>query len=151
MSNSAAYAALALAAGAGIPVMAVLNSSLARMTGSVWIAVAALCGTALAASLVAAIVTGSATAGVKPGAVDWRYAFAGLIFVFYIASATFLIPRFGVANTILCVVVAQVVASAMIDHFGLLGMPHKPLDALRLAGLALTAAGFTIVQLGSAR
>jgi transporter family-2 protein len=152
------YAAWAFAAGAGIPIMAVLNSGLARALGSASAAVVVLLLVGLAAALVVLGLTsgaGGLAAGVQAdravGGWSWPMVTGGLIFVFYIFSATLLVPRFGVANTILCVVVAQIVVSAVIDHFGLFGMPVRPVDGLRMAGLGLVLTGLVLTQYASGR
>ncbi|NJM55255.1 MAG: DMT family transporter, partial [Verrucomicrobiae bacterium] len=153
MPKELLYAAWAFAAGAGIPIMAVLNSGLARVLGSASAAVVVLLLVGLAAAIVVLMITGGVRVSeVQPvAAVPWMFATGGLIFVFYIFSVTLLVPRFGVANTILCVVVAQIVVSTVIDQFGLFGMPVRPVDGLRLVGLGLVLAGLVVTQSSSGR
>jgi transporter family-2 protein len=55
-------------------------------------------------------------------------------------------PRVGVGNAIFCGLLGQRVSAATIDHFGLMGAAAKPLDGLRLLGLALMAAGVALTQ-----
>ena len=43
----------------------------------------------------------------------------------------------------------QIISSALIDHFGLFGAPHKPVDLLRAAGLIIMAIGIVIAQVAA--
>ncbi len=60
-------------------------------------------------------------------------------------------PRFGAASFVAFILVAQLVTSAMIDQFGLFGMPRRPVDGMRLAGLAAIAIGIAIMEVGNLR
>ncbi len=42
-------------------------------------------------------------------------------------------------------IAGQLAAAVAVDHFGLLGVHRSPVDATRLAGLALLAAGVVLV------
>ncbi|MEZ4734759.1 MAG: DMT family transporter [Caldilineaceae bacterium] len=62
----------------------------------------------------------------------------GLIIVGAIGYAT---ARYGLVATFAVLLVAQYGSAALIDHFGLLGATPRPLDGVRLLGLALLLAG----------
>jgi bacterial/archaeal transporter family-2 protein len=71
----------------------------------------------------------------------------GLIVGFYVLSITFLAPRFGVGNAILFVVTAQLLTSALIDHFALAGATLRPLTTMRALGLLVVITGVVITQI----
>ena len=73
----------------------------------------------------------------------------GFAIAFYVCAITYLSPRFGVGNAVMLVVAAQIASSAAIDHFGLFGAPHKPIDLMRAGGLAIMVAGVVIAQIGA--
>ena len=75
----------------------------------------------------------------------------GLIVAFYVVSATLVAPRFGVGNLILFAMVAQIVFSAAIDHYGLLGVPVRPVSVVRIGGLLLMTAGLVITQFANSK
>ncbi len=138
MGQSSAYAALMLAAGIGIPIMAALNARLGAASTPMF-AVLILVSVATLSTL--AIVTAR---GAWPAAWPAAPAYtllAGLLFVFYIASITWVIPRFGVAKAVFFVLLGQLVTAAAIDHFGAFGVASEPLDARRALGLVLMATG----------
>ncbi len=146
------YAVWAAAAGAFIPVMAVLNARLGRTLGEPLHAVVLLFGVGLLVSLGASLLlTGrlpswGALAGASPINLT-----GGFIVAFYVLSVTLLAPRFGIGNAILFVMIAQIFMSAAIDHYGLFGAATRPVSLLRMGGLAIMLAGLAIAQLAPSR
>ena len=117
-----AYAAWAFAAGALIPLMAILNAGLARATGGIAQATVVLFAVGLLAALGLSLLISARIPGVGAlSTIAPRQYAGGLIVAFYVLSITFLAPRFGVGNAILLAVTAQLVTSALIDHFALAG------------------------------
>ncbi|MEE4350496.1 MAG: DMT family transporter [Pacificimonas sp.] len=134
------YALIMFATGVGIPIMAALNGGLGGQLGSPAAAATILFLTALTVSAAVMLATG------LPAASSWRSGapvlYAGGLFVaFYVLSITWIAPRFGVANAVFFVLIGQIMAAAVIDHFGLLGAPRAPIDMRRAAGIVLMAAG----------
>jgi transporter family-2 protein len=146
------YAVWAFAAGAMIPVMAILNAGLARAAGGPIPATAILLATGLLAVLLLAAITTTRIPSMQALAriAPIQYA-GGLIVAFYVLSITFIAPRFGVANAILFAVTAQLVTSALIDHFALAGAALRPVTAMRMVGLLVVIAGLVLTQLSDHR
>jgi bacterial/archaeal transporter family-2 protein len=144
--GTSGYALWALAAGVGIPVMAVLNGALARALGSTAAAVMATCLVGLCTSVTIMLLSGRAPSIAQLLAAPPSLWCGGLIVAFYLYSVARLAPALGAANTILLIMVAQLTTSALIDHFGWLGMPVHRLDAWRTVGLLLVAMGFVTMQ-----
>ena len=146
MTPAWGYAAVMVAAGLGIPVLAALNAQLGTRLGSPVAAAFCLFVVALLGTTIVLLVSGPAklaTVAAQP-----RYLFlAGLLVAFYVLSITWVAPRFGVGNAVFFVLFGQLVASAFIDHFGLFGARIEPLSLPRLAGLSLMGAGLTLTQL----
>jgi len=140
MNSAIGYAALAAASGLLIPVMARLNGTLATTTGNVAWPALIICAGAFVGSLV--FVAAQRTAPPPDLFAQPAYFyFAGLVMAFYVVSITWLVPRFGIGPSIICVVCAQIVAAAAIDQFGLLGAPVRPMSLSRAIGLVLLIAG----------
>ena len=77
---------------------------------------------------------------------QWRslpwYAFlAGVFGLVVIAAISYLIPRIGVAGSIITVVAGQLLVGTILDHFGWLGAMERPLSGPRLIGLAVVMLG----------
>ncbi|KAA0914633.1 DMT family transporter [Aquicoccus porphyridii] len=145
MTPTSAYAAVMLAAGIGIPVLAALNAQLGQRLGSPFAAGVILFVVALCAGIVVLFLTGPAPILKAPQAP--RHLFlAGLLVAFYILSITFVAPRFGVGNAVFFVLLGQLISAAAIDHFGLFGAQLSPLSLARAGGIALMAAGVWLTQ-----
>lgn len=142
------YAAIMLAAGMGIPVLAALNAQLGGRIGSpaaaaVILFVVALC----AAGATLLLTSGPSPLGLLPAQPKHLF-LAGLLVAFYVLSITWIAPRFGVGNAIFCVLLGQLISAAVIDQFGLMGAMVKPLSGMRAGGLALMALGVLLTQRG---
>ena len=62
-----------------------------------------------------------------------------------IVAISYSIPRIGLANTVAPLIVAQLVAATVIDHFGLLGLEVRLLNPVRAMGIGLLFAGVWLV------
>ncbi len=141
LSHSVFYAALMLVAGLGIPVMAALNGGLGGKLQSSALAatILLLVGLFIAASYLVAV-EGIPTKLYVPNT-PWYYYFGGFFVMFYILSITWVVPRFGVANAVSFVLLGQLIAMSLIDHFGFVGAQQYALTPKRIAGLVLMIAG----------
>lgn len=140
------YAAIMLAAGIGIPVLAALNAQLGGRIGAPAAAASVLFAIAfLASTAVMFLTVGAGPLAALSGQPPHLFS-AGLLVAFYVLSITWIAPKFGVGNAIFCVLLGQLISAAAIDHFGLMGAQARPLDGLRLLGLALMAAGVALAQ-----
>jgi len=149
-----AYPLLALwafASGAGIPLIGVLNSGIARSVGNPFAATSIMFAVALllAAGLTLPLFGLPSAAGLA--AAPWTSYGAGLIIGFYAISATIIIPRMGTASFIAFVLLAQLLTSALVDQFGLFGMARRPLEPARLIGLFTIAAGIAVMEIANLR
>ncbi len=144
------YIALSTVGGILIPIMAALSGGLGRTIDSPWMAAAIVSGGGFALTLAFALLNGGANISwetlqqAKPAQL-----LAGAGFAFYLLSITWVGPRFGIGNAVMFVLAGQIISSALIDHFGLFGAPHKPVDALRALGLVVMASGIAIAQIAA--
>lgn len=61
----------------------------------------------------------------------------GLLGAFYIAVSILVVPKIGVASTLMAVIAGQMIIGAVIDHFGLFGGNPVPLDFKKFAAIGL--------------
>lgn len=141
------YLLLALGTGAGVAVMAVFNARLGGLLGGpVW-AAAAQFSVALTVVLSLAFLTrqpAPLTAGI--GGAPWWIWTGGVFSATFIVVSTFLTPRLGVAVTLATIIVGQLCAALIVDHFGLFGGPVVRASFIRVAGVALLLAGITLMR-----
>lgn len=148
MGEGARDAALMVAAGVGIPLLAALNANLGQRIGSPVAAGVVLFAVAFATALAVLVVTGQGAALARvPGQPPVLF-LGGCLVAFYILSITFVAPRFGLANAILFVLLGQLLSAAAIDATGLMGLAARPVSLTRLAGLGLMAVGVYLSQRG---
>ena len=143
------FAAWSLLAGAGIPLIGVLNSGVARSVGNSFAATAVMF--AMAAIIAFGLTLplyGHPTVAQLGSAPLVSYG-AGLLIGFYGLSATIIIPRFGAASFIAYILIAQLLTSAVVDQFGLFGMPRRPIEITKLAGLVVIVAGIAVMEIGN--
>jgi len=77
--------------------------------------------------------------------VPWYALCAGLLGVAIVASISYAVPRLGLATTLTATIVAQLIVGAIIDHFGLLGATHHPLDLSRVLGMIVLSVGTWLI------
>lgn len=77
--------------------------------------------------------------------VPWYALCAGVLGVAIVASISYAVPRLGLATTLTVTIVVQLVMGAIIDHFGLLGATHHPLDISRIVGMLVLFVGTWLI------
>ena len=142
----------ALLAGAGIPIMGILNGRLGRSLGVTLHAPVVAITIALIFSLVISWMATKSFPSIQELAVVKPIEYlGGFIVAFYVISATLLAPRMGVVNFIACAVSAQIIISVLIDHFGLFGAMVRPISLYRFLGIGLLLCGLIITQFADAK
>lgn len=138
-------AAMMFAAGIGIPVFAAFNSGLSAQLGGPISATAVTFAVGLAVALVLVALTGfpprEAFTFERPHL--W---FGAVFMLFYAISVSFAAPRIGLGNSIFFVLFGQIVAAAVIDHFGWIGAIQSAMTPKRALGIVLMAAGIFLAR-----
>jgi bacterial/archaeal transporter family-2 protein len=152
MRERAPWLALALLAGAVLPVQGAVNAQLrAEMDAPATVgAFSFLVATAAMALVLAGslALAGAPTPRAAPlRRVPWWGWLGGLSGAGYVTSVFLLIPEIGTAATIALTVAGQQVASLLVDRYGLFRLPRRPLPPVRLAGVATLLLGVTLIQL----
>lgn len=143
--TSAWHLVLAVAIGALLPMEALMNARLGQATrGPLFAALVTCLVGAATLAMMMALVRPAASTSAGAGTLPLWLWFGGLLGATYLASATMLVPRLGAAALICLVVFGQLLASLLLDHFGVLNA-QRPIDALRLAGAVLVAGGALLV------
>lgn len=138
---------LALVAGACLPTQAGINVHLNQWTRSPILAAAIsfAVGTAslLAYALIARIPL-PAAAGLA-GRPWWIWT-GGFLGAFFVTATVILAPRLGAAAMVALIIAGQMVASLLLDHFGVLGYASHSINGWRLLGVALLVAGVILIK-----
>jgi transporter family-2 protein len=74
----------------------------------------------------------------------WAW-FGGLLGASYVASVTVLGPRLGAVALLALVLLGQMAAALLVDHFGIVGYPQTTITPSRLVGVVLLVVGVLLV------
>ncbi len=78
--------------------------------------------------------------------IPWWQWLGGLLGAFYIAATVVLAPKLGAASLISALVGGQMLASLLLDHYGLIGYRVHPINLWRLIGAGLVITGVMLIQ-----
>ena len=140
------YFVLAFVAGMALTIQVGVNSTLRRGLGDPGMAtlVSFLVGTVgLVLSLLLTrtrLPTRTAVA-----VVPWWAWLGGLVGAFYVVTTVVVGPRLGSATLLALVVLGQLLAALVIDHFGWIGFPQHPLSTVRILGAIMLFGGVLLI------
>ena len=137
----------ALVAGMCIASQGAINSALSQHVGQMRAVAVSISVSFVVVGLIVAVHAGPGSFAALKEAPRWSL-IGGLLGVTILISTIIAVPRIGVAATTGAIVAGQVVASALIDRFGLLGVVVRPLTPGRLAGLVLVVVAVALVTRG---
>ena len=144
------FAVPAFAVGAGVALQGIVNAGLARALGSYvvaaaisfWVGTITLTAISLASGGV-----GGALAQAKAGGLGLGWWIAGgLLGAAYVSTMTFAVPKLGIGAATAFVVAGQLIAAALFDHYGLLGIAEHPINLMRALGICLLIVGALLVR-----
>jgi bacterial/archaeal transporter family-2 protein len=138
---------VALAAGMAAPTQFAINSQLRQVVSGPVLAAALsfLVGTVILFATTAVVRRSVPELGPVMSAPWWMW-LGGLLGAFFVCASIVLTPRLGTATTVGLFLAGQVIASIIIDHFGLFGITVQPASLPRLLGALLIIIGVAVVQ-----
>jgi bacterial/archaeal transporter family-2 protein len=148
-----AWMALALFAGAVLPVQGAVNALLKHDLGGATFATGAVSFVVAAMTMAVAQIGVTTMPGAAKPSLDklpampwwgWLGGFAGATYVTTVFTA---IPAIGAATTVGLTVAGQQVASVFVDKYGWFRLPQRPVSTMRLVGVALLLAGVGVIKL----
>jgi transporter family-2 protein len=139
---------LALAAGGLLTVQAGANAQLAKAIGSPFTATTLQLSVAAVLLLAVAVVTGSVAAFASLPGARWWHILGGVASAIYVVSTIFLFPRIGAVVSVGLFIAGQMLASAVLDSFGLLGVAAVGVDGGGAAGTLIVLLGAALIVFG---
>lgn len=142
------YLIMAAIGGAVLPLQALINARLGVAAGGpVWAATISFlvgsCGLAVFQLLRGAPLPNAAVL-TSP----WWVWIGGFLGAYYVAVATFTVPKLGAAALVTLVILGQLVASVLLDHFGVISDQIRPITWQRGLGVLMLFAGAMFVIRG---
>ena len=147
MSTVIPYIVLAIAAGFCLPTQAGINSRLNLWTQSPVLAAAISFGVGTAALIAYTIILRiplPSISSVKQ--YPWWIWSGGFLGAFLVAATVILAPRLGAVSMIALIVFGQMLASVVLDHYGLIGYTVHPINAWRISGVLLLVGGVIMIR-----
>ena len=141
------YLLLAFVTGAGVAAQSVINSRLHLQLGSpIWAAAAQFIVGLVLLVIVAAASRhpGPVMAGLGGG--PWWVWTGGIFGAALIVVTIVLTAKIGATLTLASIIVGQLMAALVVDHYGLFGGTVVRLTPTRLAGVALLLLGVTLLR-----
>lgn len=137
----------ALAAGMAVPTQFAVNTQLRNFVGGPMIAAAIsfFIGT-LVLVVAAAVIDRSVPELQAVTHSPWWVWTGGALGALFISASILLTPRLGAATTVGLFLAGQMIASIIIDHFGLFRLPVQEATLPRLLGAALVLVGVFLVE-----
>ncbi len=141
------YILLAIVAGSGAPVQAGINSRLSLAAGSSILAalISFAVGTLTLAAYTAILRLPWPLTKAFHG-LPWWIWIGGCLGAFFVAVTIFLVPKLGAATMMASIIAGQMVASILLDHYGVLGYPLHPASGYRLLGVLLIVGGVVLIR-----
>ncbi len=78
----------------------------------------------------------------------WWVWVGGFLGAYYVAAATFTVPKLGAAALVTLVILGQLLASILLDHFGVISDQIRPVTWQRGLGVAMLFGGAMLVIRG---
>ena len=147
MNLNLIYILLALLAGCMIPFQSAMNAGLGKSLQSPYYSALTVFITAFIGIGIYILATRQLIPELAQftNAPKWSY-LGGILGGIYILMIVLLAPKLGMGNVTVMVLLGQVVAAIIIDHFGLLGATVHLINWKRLVGVCLMIAGIFMVK-----
>lgn len=140
---------LALGMGAAISIYLPMISQSARILGAPVLGNVPFFAIAFLSSVVLVFVTGHKlpTMAKLAEVPAWLF-IAGVVSALMIFGSSYLVPRIGTGALFVLLVAGQIIIGAVINHYGLLGVPEQSISTVKLSGTVLVLAGAVLVRFG---
>lgn len=83
---------------------------------------------------------------IKGTGTKWWHWIGGLLGAYLVFATTYLAPIIGAGMLVGLILMGQLSAAVVLDHFGLIGFEKKPINAYRILGVLILAAGVVLIR-----
>ena len=147
MNSQLMLIALALAAGIMIPFQSAVNAQLTKNLASPYYSTLIVFIVASLSIATYILVTRQSVPSTSTFAhIPIHYFLGGVLGAFYILAIVSVAPKIGIGMVTMMVLLGQIIAAMVIDHFGLLHAQVHKMSILRLVGLLLMVGGIYLIK-----
>jgi bacterial/archaeal transporter family-2 protein len=141
------FVLLAMVAGAGAPIQAGVNSQLRLHTQDPVLAALISFGVGTAALFVYSLIGKIPWPALKTVmGIPWWMWTGGVFGAFLVVVTIILAPTLGATTTLGLLVAGQMIASLILDHYGLIGYQEHPTTVWRMVGVGFLVAGVVLIK-----
>jgi len=138
---------LTAAVGGLIALQAPINSHLGKSIGTFQAAFVSFAIGTILLAVIAAFARGGIGQVAGARHVTWYYLMGGVLGAAYVTSVLVTVRSLGAGGVVAATIAGQLTMGVIVDQFGWLGVAKDPVNAAKLAGIALLAVGvFLIVR-----
>ena len=138
---------LTAAVGGLIALQAPINSHLGKQIGTFQAAFVSFAIGTILLAVIAAFARGGLGQVADARHVSWYYLMGGVLGAAYVTSVLVTVRTLGAGGVVAATIAGQLTMGVIVDQYGWLGVTKDPVNAAKLAGIALLAAGvFLIVR-----
>lgn len=144
------YVVFALVAGVGLASQAAINSQLSKVVaGQPLIAALISFATGTLALLAICLLKTNLWEGLQnlAGQPFWKF-IGGPLGALVVFTTIFLAPKVGITNMLFFIIIGQLVAAMIIDHFGLIYMPVREVTVWKMVGMLVVMGGLLLFFFG---
>lgn len=134
-----------IVAGCLVGMQAPINARLGKSVGNIQAATFSFLVGTVVLLAIAAFVNGGLGELANLGRAPWWALVGGLLGAVYVTVALIAVRTLGASGLTAVVIAGQLAVSVAIDRFGLFGLAKQHIDASRIVGLVLLAAGVVLV------
>lgn len=139
--------AVAIVAGALIPVQAGINGIVGMRTGfPVWATTLNFIVGTLALTLLVGIQGQLRPFREGVSNLPWWAYLGGLLGAGFVTATVYLAPRLGAASMLASLIAGQMLAALALDHLGLLGYPQHAIGPSRILGVLMLVLGVVLIR-----
>ena len=138
---------LTAAVGGAIALQAPINSHLGKNIGTFQAAFVSFAIGTILLAVIAAVARGGMGQIADARNVTWYYLTGGVLGAAYVTSVLVTVRSLGAGGVVAATIAGQLTMGVIVDQYGWLGVAKDPVNAGKLVGIALLAAGvFLIVR-----
>lgn len=144
------YVVIALVAGVGLASQAAINSQLSKVVaGQPLIAALISFATGTLVLFIVCLVKTNLWEGLQNLASQpfWKF-IGGPLGALVVFTTIFLAPKVGITNMLFFIIIGQLLAAMLIDHFGLIYMPVREITLWKVGGMLIVMAGLIVFFFG---
>ena len=128
-----------------IALQAPINSGLGKAVGTFQAAFVSFSIGTLLLAAIAASARGGMGQVAEVREVPWHLLLGGILGACYVTSVLVTVRTLGAGGVVAATIAGQLAISVVVDQLGILGVAKQPISLARVAGIALLAAGTSLV------